>query len=159
MKVLMVDIDGVLVTIGSMVHNNRLFLAGESNADSHKAIDPIAMSNLHYILEEVPGVEIVISSSWRKYYSLEDLQELFAKYGINGSFIIGTTPVLENQPRGHEIGLYLKHHPEITDFIIIDDDSDLEPYMDRLVQVDGKNGLTFSDAENVIKKFGENSEN
>lgn len=158
MKVLFVDIDGVLVSVGSMIHNNRLYVSGESTADSHKAIDPVAASNLHYILEEVPGVEIVISSSWRKYYTLEALQEVFDEHRIPGSFIVGTTPVLEGQSRGHEIELYLKHHPEITNFVIIDDDSDLDLYADRLVQVDGKNGLTFSDAEKVIIKFGENNE-
>lgn len=158
MKVIFLDIDGVLVSVGSMIHNNRLYLAGLSTDDSHKAIDPVAMSNLHYILEEVPVVEVVVSSSWRKYCSLEDLQEMFDTYHIPGSFIVGTTPVLDKQPRGHEIGLYLKHDPEITNFVIIDDDKDLEPYMDRLVQVDGRNGLTFLDAEKVIEKFGEKNE-
>ena len=154
MKVIFCDIDGVLIHVGSMIHNNRLYMAGQSTASSHKAIDPIAASNLQYILEEVPDVEIVISSSFRKYYTIEALQKMFDKYNITGSFIVGTTPVLENQPRGDEIALYLKYHPEITDFVIIDDDTDLEPYMDRLVKIDGKNGLTFSDAEKVIQKFG-----
>jgi len=155
MKVIFLDIDGPLVTVGSMIHNNRLNLLGLSNSSSHKAFDPISMSNLKYILEEVTGVEIVISSTWRKLYSLETLQEMFDKYNIPASFIVGVTPILENGYRGQEVALYLKHHPEITNFTIIDDDKDLEPYMDRLVQVDGKNGLTFSDAEKVISKFGE----
>lgn len=155
MKVIFLDIDGVLVTVGSMIHNNRQYISGLSTEGSHKAIDPIAVSNLHYILEEVPAVEIVVSSSWRKHCTIKDLQEMFDRYDLPGSFIIGTTPVLDSGYRGHEIGLYLKHNPEITDFVIIDDDADLEPYMDRLVQIDGRNGLTFSDAERVIQKFGE----
>jgi hypothetical protein len=158
MKVLFLDIGGILVTVGSMIHNNRLNLSGLTDKHSDKAFDPIAVSNLHYILEEVPGVEVVVSSSWRKDYTLEALQKIFDEHHIPGSFIVGTTPVLDKQPRGNEIALYLKHNPEITNFVIIDDDSDLEPYMDRLVKVNGKNGLTFSDAEKVIRKFGEKNE-
>lgn len=157
-KVIFADIDGVFVTVASMINNNRLHTMGLTDANSHKAIDPIAMSNLQYILEEVPGVEIVITSSWRKYYTLKALQEIFDQYHISPSFIVGCTPVLESGYRGHEIELYLKYHPEITNFLIIDDDTDLEPFMDKLIQVDGKNGLTFSDAEKAIQKFGENSE-
>ena len=157
-KAIMLDIDGVLVTVGSMIHNNRLKLKGLTETPSYKAFDPVAASNLQYILEEVPGVEIVISSTWRKLYTMEELQEIFSQYHISPSFIVGVTPVLENRYRGHEIELYLKHNPEITDFVILDDNSDLEPYMDRWVKVDGKNGLTFSDAEKVIEKFGEYNE-
>lgn len=158
MKVLFTDIGGVLVSVGSMIHNNRLNLLGLTETPSNKAFDPIAASNLQYILEEVPGLEIVISSSWRKHYTMEALQEMFDKYNISGSFIVGTTPVLESENRGQEIALYLKYHPEITDFAIIDDGTDLSPYMDRLVKIDGKNGLTFLDAEKVIEKFGEKNE-
>ena len=158
MKVLFLDIDGPLVTVGSMIHTNRQKLLGLTDKLSHKAFDPIAASNLQYILEEVPGIEIVISSTWRKLYTLEALQEIFSEYNISPSFIVGVTPVLESRYRGQEIELYLKHNPEITNFVIIDDDSDMEPYMDRLVKVDGKNGLTFSDAEKIIQKFGENNE-
>jgi len=100
MKVIFLDIDGPLVTVGSMIHNNRLNLLGLSNSSSHKAFDPISMSNLKYILEEVTGVEIVISSTWRKLYSLETLQEMFDKYNIPASFIVGVTPILENGYRG-----------------------------------------------------------
>jgi hypothetical protein len=158
MKALFVDIDGVLVSVSSMICNNRLNLLGLTNTVSSKVLDPVAMSNLQYILEEVPKVEIVITSSWRKHYTIEALQEMFDQYHISGSFIVGVTPVLENGYRGHEIALYLKYHPEITNFVIIDDGTDLAPFIDRLVQIDSKNGLTFSDAEKVIQKFGENNE-
>lgn len=158
MKAIFTDINGVLVSVSSMVNNNRQFLAGLTDKTSDKALDPVAMSNLQYILEEVPDVEIIISSSWRKHYTLEALQEIFDQYNISGSFIVGTTPVLDSDYRGQEIALYLKYHPKITNFVIIDDKANLEPYMDRLVQVDGKNGLTFSDAEKVIQKFGESNE-
>jgi hypothetical protein len=158
MKAIFLDIDGCLVTVGSMIHGNRLNLLGQTDIPSHRTFDPVAMSNLQYILEEVPGVVIVISSTWRKLYTLEELQEMFGKYNISPSFIVGVTPVVDSRHRGQEVALYLKHNPEITNFIIIDDDSDLAPFMDRLVKVDGKNGLTFSDAEKAIDKFKENDE-
>ena len=39
-------------------------------------------------------------------------------------------------------------------FIIIDDDSDMEPYMDRLVQTDARHGLMWKDADKAIEMLG-----
>lgn len=43
---------------------------------------------LGHILDRCPGVSVVISSSWRHIYSLEDLQGFFGNWG---SRVIGTT--------------------------------------------------------------------
>lgn len=68
--------------------------------------------------------------------------------------MVGTTPIAESRYRGDEIKQYLDEHPEVTEFCIIDDDSDMEPFMNRLIKTDSRNGLTFTDAEKVIQMFG-----
>lgn len=154
MKVIFCDWDGVLITVGAMIYNNRLRLAGLSDTPTHQAFDPIACSNLEYILEECPDVQVVVSSTWRKGHTLAALQEMLKVHQILPQRMIGTTPVSKEGYRGKEIQAYLKEHPEVTEFVILDDDSDMEPYMDRLVKTDGRNGLTFTDAEKVIEMFG-----
>jgi HAD domain in Swiss Army Knife RNA repair proteins len=153
-RVLFVDFDGVLTSVGSIIYNNRLKLLGLTDTPTHESFDPIACSNLQYILEELPDVQVVVSSTWRKHKTLHALQEVFKVNNLLPERMIGTTPISEEGYRGKEIEAYLKEHPEVTEFAIIDDDSDMKPYMDRLVKTDSRNGLTFTDAEKVIEMFG-----
>ena len=157
-KAIFCDWDGVLITVGSMIYNNRMKLLGLSSIPSDQAFCPIASSNLEYILEECPDVFVVVSSTWRKGKTLKSLQKMFKMNHILADRMIGTTPEIKGEYRGAEIEAYLKEHPEVTDFAIIDDENDMDPYMDRLVQTDSRNGLTFSDAERVIELLGGKSE-
>jgi hypothetical protein len=158
MRIIFVDFDGVLNSVQSFIFNNRLNLLGLSNTPTYESFCPIASSNLQYILEELPDAQVVVSSTWRKHKTLAALQELFKTNHILPERMIGTTPVADSRYRGDEIAAYLKDHPEVTEFVIIDDDTDMEPNMDRLVKTDSRNGLTFTDAEKVIEMFGGSSE-
>ena len=158
MRLLFVDFDGCLSSVASMIYNNRRNLAGLSDTPTHESFDPIACSNLQYILEELPDVQVVVSSTWRKYKTLAALQNIFKENNLLPERMIGTTPVSGDGYRGDEIESYLKDHLEVTKFVIIDDNSDMKPYMDRLVQTDSRNGLTFTDAEKVIAMLGGKNE-
>ena len=154
MRVIMLDIDGVLNSVGSFIYNNRMQLLGLSDTPTHTSFCPVSSSNLLYVLEELPDLQIVITSTWRKFDShMERLNEFFKTLGIFEK-VVGKTPRSEEGYRGKEIESYLKDHPEVTEFVIIDDDSDMKPYMDRLVKTNGSNGLTFTDAQKVIEMFG-----
>jgi hypothetical protein len=153
-KIIFCDWDGVLKTVASMIYNNRMKLLGLTDIPTHESFDPIACSNLEYILEELPDVQLVVSSTWRKNHNLEALKKILEVNHVLSSRMIGVTTVDKDGYRGREIEDYLIEHPEVTEFVIIDDDSDMEPYMDRLVQTDSRNGFTFSDAEKVIEMFG-----
>lgn len=154
MRVIFLDFDGVLNSVASIIYHNRRKLEGTGEVFSHKSFCPIALSNLQYILEELPDVQVVVSSTWRKYNTLTALQDIFMQCNILPERMVGTTPVDPGRYRGIEIESYLKDHPEVTSFVIIDDDSDMKPYMDRLVQTDSGNGLMFTDAEKVIEMLG-----
>lgn len=157
MKCCFVDFDGCLNSVGSLIYNNRLKLLGLTDVPTNQSFDPIACSNLQYILEELPDVQVVVSSNWRKDKNLKALQDIFEINHILPDRMIGTTPISEDEDRGEEIAAYLKEHPEVTQFVIIDD-QEVNGFADRQVKIDSRNGLTFTDAERVIEMFGGNNE-
>lgn len=158
MRVIFCDFDGVLRSVSSMIYNNRLKLMGLTDTPTHEALCPIACSNLEYVLETLQDVQVVVSSDWRKSRNLEALKKIFEENDILADRMIGTTPVAEDLYRGDEIQTYLKDHPEVTEFVIIDNEDGVKPYLDRLVQTNSSNGLTFTDAEKVIEMFGGKNE-
>lgn len=87
------------------------------------------------------NTDIVMTSTWRKDYELAC--ECLYNSGLSKDIkIIGVTPWL-NKPRGEEIEAWLKTH-SCSAFVILDDDSDVEPYLDHLVKTDTYDGFTFN---------------
>ena len=85
--------------------------------------------------------DIVITSTWRKDYDLAC--RCLYNSGLSKNIrIIGATPWLD-QCRGSEIDAWLKEHP-CPAFVILDDDSDMEPYTDHLIKTDTYDGFTFN---------------
>ncbi len=86
---------------------------------------------------------IVVTSMWRIGASSQELEELLI--GAGGQVVgrvIGTTPCLEDSPRGEEIQAWLQEFPlPVSDFAILDNRSDMEPCMTHLVQTDPQSGL------------------
>jgi hypothetical protein len=79
---------------------------------------------------------------------------MFEPFGLFGK-VIDVTPMLPGDfVRGREIEQWLNGpHPksfDIKSFVIIDDDRDMEPFMDRLVQTDTHKGLTKETADQAI---------
>ena len=59
--------------------------------------------------------------------------------------------------RGNEIQQWLDIHKEydVEDFIILDDDSDMEHLIDHLIQTDSILGITYYIYEQIISRWGE----
>lgn len=136
MKILFLDVDGVL--------NNA--------ASAAEGIDLIAEKVLLVarICEET-GASIVISSTWRKLYSLDVLSEMLRRVGLRSTPVIDVTPEFHNGHRGEEIQHWLDEHPDVTDFVIIDDDSDmLDKQKPFFVQTRWEMGLTTRCAKKAI---------
>lgn len=173
MKLLFLDFDGVLNSTQSTKMHWRnggrqcLFV----NEDH---FCPLALSNLQFIMEQVPDLSIVISSSWRLMHPLEELQGfLLSKAGIDPSKVLGITPDLPHDPetgrsadRGLEVQAWLDENasvPEgspllprfaVQDFIIVDDDSDMAHLKTtNFLQTDHDLGLTIKDARTIIARF------
>lgn len=97
---------------------------------------------------------IVVSSTWRQY---KNYMECLWNAGLrDGIAILGTTPRIRDRERGVEIGVWLKQHPEVENYLIFDDDDDMTVHMDHLVQCNtfhGFRGDEYQKACELHEKF------
>jgi hypothetical protein len=139
LKVIFLDIDGVLVTDRHWVR---------SNTYSGMEFDPECVDVLQKILLHSKA-KLVISSSWRESRTFYELKEVFKTYHLDG-YILDVTERLDFQyHRGDEIQHYLDNH-EVDKFVILDDEAimgDLEEYTVRPTM---KNGLTKQHIETIL---------
>jgi len=154
MKVIFLDIDGVLNVYcqdrdeyGCIFHNHLV-------------------DNLKWVVEQT-GAKIVVSSTWRL-SGEKSIMDMWNFRNLPGE-VIGITPNLTygpglrtHVPRGEEIQMWLDEHPEVTNYVIFDDDSDmLENQMKNFIctfdnidhpdSVDMGYGLTMICAEQAVK--------
>lgn len=166
MKVIFLDFDGVLNSQGSFLfeHNERKRFAEKSKVDGEKgpkgpvneSLCHVCTSNFQFVLEQYKEVKIVISSTWRELFSIDWLKEKLASYHIDSSRVIGITPSAWGNYRGAEIKMWLNEHPEVTHYVIIDDNDDglTENHgASRFVKTSWEGGMTFAHAEELIEKL------
>lgn len=167
MKVIFLDIDGVLNSQAWAQFGHGPTEDGTCSTETLKW-DPQAIANLRAIVDETRA-SIVISSSWRGYgkNAVETWKRMFACYGWSDAPVIGETPdlnrfeggVFVSRIRGDEVAAWLKNHPEVTDYVCIDDGADFRPEQ-QLVATDHRWGLTGLEARQAIRlltHFGERS--
>jgi len=95
---------------------------GSGSRDDHFMYLP----RFENVIRKFDNIRIVISSSWRYFYTLEQLRANFSK-DISPR-IVGVTPMLEDNTPGtryKEIELYLSRLPEPPDSWIAIDDANL----------------------------------
>ena len=137
MKVVFLDVDGVLNSV-------RDYYSVELTTDSHFIL-------LKELIDRT-GAKIVLSSSWRIGLSIRgELVQRLAEYGLE---IYDTTPVLyfEGRKRGDEIRAWLNEHKDVTNFVILDDESDMcEFTKTNLVKTNTNFGLKSIHIEKAVK--------
>ena len=106
MKVIFLDIDGVLNC--KQTPNPRKFPF---------IVDPVLLKRLNDLLK-LTDAQVVLTSNWRY-----DPAGMFSAkhYGIP---FIDTTPDLPKEPRRNPILDWLRRHPDVERFIVIDDEDD-----------------------------------
>lgn len=139
MKVIFLDVDGVL--------NNFNLLSRYG----FNYIDGGYVSLLAQIVRAT-GARIVLSSSWR--LKDEDRSIVESALRLNGLEIDDQTPDLRGRSRMEEISLWLKDHPDVVKFVILDDDEDAGFGMDGFFQTDPEIGLTGKMAEKIVLYLG-----
>lgn len=159
MKVCFLDIDGVLNSLQSVESARRI----ESNRQEGTGVNdrcfcPMAISNLNVLVEDVSNLWFVVSSTWRKLHKMEEIRRMLAMAGFQYPWrVFDRTPVkLSNNYRGNEIKWWLAEHKEdyeVNSFVILDDDADMEPFMDHLVQTDFSHGFMWEHVTKVIEGF------
>ena len=147
MKVVFLDVDGVLI-------NRRSWYV----RDRHRRAtpDPPCLAALNRILRET-GARIVLSSTWRKNSPRRELVNMLREWKVEGK-LIGETPDMAGKirgvyvckTRGQEIEAWLHGASEVEAFVILDDDGDMAPFLDRLVKTKFDDGLTEADADRAI---------
>lgn len=149
-NVLFLDLDGVLNSTASFRLNERKGMNG-----MHEALSETSCSNLQHVLDLVPSLRMVISSTWRLYYSMTDICRMLEERYIDAKRVIDKTPATMSGPRGHEISLWLKDYPKIKRFVVVDDDAEAHVFAaDRRclsIKTNHHDGLLFSQAEEIIK--------
>jgi hypothetical protein len=147
MKVVFLDIEGVLV--------NRNSLKVASGMRSRGDAPCVAALNR---ITSTTGAYIVVSSTWRL-SGADRCRKYLTDWGVT-ALVLGITPDGSQDPnddtkwlqveRGVEIEDYLRMHPSIDSFVILDDDSDMAHLKDRLVKTEFEIGLTEADADQAI---------
>jgi hypothetical protein len=97
--------------------------------------------------------KIVISSTWRceRHGGLQKCIECLKAAGLrDGVDVIGSTPFLPWMQRGDEITKWLSQHPEVTGYLIFDDDGDMSIHIDRLVECETWIGFTKREYELAV---------
>lgn len=145
MKVIFLDFDGVI-----------------TSPDTKWKINMNKINIINDICDKTDA-KIVVSSCWRIGYLCdvyafhERLKQYFIKHNYLDNFkdtfdkfisnIIGMTEYIGGL-RGDEIKSYINEHPEIENYVIIDDDSDMCDYqLCNFVQTDTWYGITERDAK------------
>jgi len=127
-RVLFLDIDGVLNSDGYR-HGTGF------GVSANELIDPAAVETLNEITRRW-SLKVVVSSSWRV---MPEVEGILRANGVQAD-IIGKTPA-QPGPRCREIERWLAEHPEVTSYVILDDDADMGAMLDHLVQTDYRHGL------------------
>ena len=148
MRVLFVDFDGVLNSqpwLGNSEDLRREACIGKSllcplpkhETDRERDLshlNPENIGRLNTILDQT-GCYIVVSSTWRLDHSLEELTELLVARGLKFPEKMLDMTEREHDTRGKQIHRWLlAHWDDIEGMCILDDDSDMDPYMPWLVK-------------------------
>jgi hypothetical protein len=147
-NIIFLDMDGVLC-------NPRACLAVGNTGGVFSYLDPIACLLIKRLCDE-HNAKLVISSSWRIMHDRYSIQAILNASCPN----LGNKMYLDDRwctssfngctadkfGRGREIEAWIKaNSTAFNRFAIVDDDSDMEPYMDSLVKTDTYNGIGFQD--------------
>ncbi len=136
-KVIFLDIDGVLQPGSNQerFENDldllRKKLAEKYNNEEYLEMDKYDLGAVYYdwdngaverlkaLCADTPA-ELVISSAWRNYSSIQRLKDYFRLHDL-GKYITGAIPKLDAKGRHEEIAAYLEESSPIHRFVILDD--------------------------------------
>lgn len=144
MNVLFLDYDGVVNIPMWSEHKTRGWARRFNMPYDNKVNHLEAVQWVSEFCEKY-NYDIVVTSTWR----LEaNYKECLINAGLrDGIQILGCTPILKelSAQRGEEISLWLDEHPEVKNYLIFDDESDMTVHMERLIKVDNLIGFTEKD--------------
>ena len=172
-KILFLDFDGVLNSVAYFLSTPKtvdMFLDVRTTFKSN--LDPHNVKLINYILEQVPDLEIIISSSWGLGYRLPEIRKGLKYAGLKKEFaqrIIDITPRKMSSQRCHEVLWAIDDLEEAgwtcNKWLTLDDhvifptkergikEGERLDQRHREVKTSPLHGLTISDAWQIIKYF------
>jgi hypothetical protein len=114
MKIIFLDIDGVL-------NSEMYYRSVDRSIKDWSRFDPRVVDMITELVEEF-STKIVISSTWR-FGAVKQLNSELTKSGLKKYLHKDwKTPQVYPSHRGTEIKMWLDEHPDVTSYVIIDDD-------------------------------------
>lgn len=150
-KVLFLDIDGVL---NSKIYYKYIY----KPEDGGSRFDPYCVILVKRLIEEF-SLKIVISSTWRNGVVNKLMRELNEHHLIDFLHADWYTPIVRSASRGEEIKLWLDNHPEVKDYIILDDNENLlDHQISRFVKTSTYLGMVqerYHHARNLLLSYNQ----
>lgn len=155
MKIIFLDIDGVLNSIDHLIEMYTIHKRAFHCFDY--PFDRKCLNNLKEIVNQTDSY-IVVTSTWRTRQEGRDkLLEVLNDYNLDER-IVGYTPKLSSGKRGQEIKTFLNETSlKIDDFVILDDNNDMEDLITNLVLTNPNTGMTKENAEEAINILNKKS--
>jgi len=153
MNIIFLDIDGVLNTPNYSVQAYAMHTKTngwfKSRDEFGVLFDPVAVACLEFLAHETNS-KVVVSSTWRR-SGLQVMKDMFKLRGIDVD-IIDVTPILNTQ-RGEEIEQWLSENDHITNYVILDDDTDFTDHQrnNHFVCTEGKYGFDHNAMVKALK--------
>ena len=114
----------------------------------------VAVRNLKRLLDSCEA-EIVLSSNWKDYRTMEDMRRLFHIHGLD-KYITDMTPIRRLVPKREEIMEYLEEHPKLQ-YYVVNDDEDMRQYFEGRMVYTRKPGYLDdackAEAERILKEI------
>jgi len=149
-KVLFLDIDGVL--------NSKLYYKYIYKPEEGSRFDPYCVILVKRLVEEF-SLKIVISSTWRNGSVNRLMKELNEHNMIEYLHDDWHTPFVRRASRGSEINLWLDSHPEVKDYLILDDNENLlDHQLSRFVKTSNYLGMVqerYHQARNLLLSYNQ----
>lgn len=143
MRVVFLDIDGVISKFGPK--GNGMY-----------GLSKPLLRNLSFLIK-TSKAKIVLSSSWREFPEARRRLDRALRYkGLKINYSTPVFPDSNAKTRQAEIEQWLSEHPEVKDYVILDDIPDYfhGDLRDHLVTCDPNEGLTEEKTEEAINILG-----
>ena len=158
MKIIFLDIDGVLNHEAFYRERHQRVMNGEKINHPYSEIDTKCVDNLNKLIEDTDA-KVVISSTWR-HSGIDYCRDVLEYHGFKGE-IIDITPNLRGQGclRGNEILQWIRDNHALvgdyynfTEYVILDDDSDMLYWQrNNFLLIDRFVGLTMGNVFHAKK--------
>lgn len=161
-QTLFLDVDGVLLSGRAwLLPSNRYLrdtLANSSRPTATRDIiaqavlDPVAVELVNCVAQAT-GASIVVSSTWRYSPGLEITRRVLLDQGIRADLMSSdwSCAVVAHQTidKRRDIVDWLQAHPEVTDYLVLDDEPDLVP--GHTLVIDPLDGLGPREAAAAVR--------